>query len=556
MKLRTCLILTIISGLVVSCGKKSGNTGLLVPEDAAIVVHINSASLSSKISWEEIRQTNWFKDMSREATDTLAQQLLADPGRSGIDTKADLVFYMKKRGRGGYIVFEGTLSDAAAYEKMLKEATRKEPGETGKEGDFNYLTTDESSIVLWNASMFAIIADAPQTGMSNRIFKDNESPVYHFSIDSLKYFGKEALSLKKSDNLDNDSRFAELVKDGGDIHLWVNSELYSANAGAMLSMMKLGDVLKDNVSATTLNFENGKMTARSKTYYGKEMQALLEKFPPAPVSRDLVNRIPSSDVLGLLAFNYPPEGLLEFLKMIGADGMANAALAEVDYTMEEFIKANKGEVLLAVSDFKMVSKTDTLDFGYGSEPSITTKNKPDVKVLFATSVNDRQAFEKLVDIGKKMTPPGEKELAGLSYKLRDNWFVAGNSAEQVERFFAGNKTSLSFADKITGSPVGFYLDLQKLIRSAGQSEKMDSSAKAALEATAAMWESIIAKGGEYKDNAMQFSVEVNLSDKQTNSLKLLNQYIGKIYSLRKRPGGIESIPERILTDTLITLPAD
>ena len=57
--------------LAVSC-KKGDKSGLLVPEDAGVVVHINSPSLSSKLSWEEISQTEWFQEISKEATDSTA----------------------------------------------------------------------------------------------------------------------------------------------------------------------------------------------------------------------------------------------------------------------------------------------------------------------------------------------------------------------------------------------------------------------------------------------------------------------------------------------------
>lgn len=90
--------------------------GLLVPKDAGVVVHVNSASLSSKLSWEEISQTDWFKDLAKETTDSTAQKLMSEPAHSGIDTKASLVFYLRKLGRGGYAVFTGSVKDPAAFE--------------------------------------------------------------------------------------------------------------------------------------------------------------------------------------------------------------------------------------------------------------------------------------------------------------------------------------------------------------------------------------------------------------------------------------------------------
>jgi hypothetical protein len=46
-----------------------------------------------------------------------------------------------------------------------------------------------------------------------------------------------------------------------------------------------------------------------------------------------------------------------------------------------------------------------------------------------------------------------------------------------------------------------------------------------------IWQDIVAAGGSYKDKAMNFTFEVNLVDKNTNSLKQLNQYINNLYKI-------------------------
>jgi hypothetical protein len=48
-----------------------------------------------------------------------------------------------------------------------------------------------------------------------------------------------------------------------------------------------------------------------------------------------------------------------------------------------------------------------------------------------------------------------------------------------------------------------------------------------------MWQDVVASGGEYKDKATAFEFEINLVDKNTNSLKQLNQYIDKMAGLIK-----------------------
>jgi len=555
---KSFLILFSLVLLFASC-KKGGKSGLLVPEDAAIVVHINSSSLASKLSWEEIRQTNWFKEMAKETTDTTAQQLLADPANSGIDTKADLVFYMKKLGRGGYLIFEGSLTDAIAFETLAKKINKG--GQVSKNGDFQAMPAEHGNgTVVWNKSHFAYVANVPLPDMKGmmgpRPHSDNDKS--GFPQDSLKILGIGALTLKSSNNLDNDKRFASLVKDGSDVHIWLNMSQFYTGMGAMMSMMKMGVLLEDNISASSLNFDNGRITAKAKQYYGKEMSKLLDEYEPENVKADIINRIPSQNIVGILAFNYSPKGLKEFLKITGLDGLANMFLAEANFSVDEFIKANKGEVLLAFSDVNIITRQDTIDMGPESKPYIHPSTKPDVKVLFATSVNDKTAFEKLITLLLESSKRVPRDMSDINYKLGNNWFAASNSADYTDKFLAGGNNKLPFADKISGHPFGGYVDLQKILGTMGTAFK-DSSEKEALEASLQMWQDIVATGGDFKNNALQFEFEINLVDKNTNSLKQLNQYIDKLANIkaeRKKREQVWDTNEDMATptpaDTIVT----
>lgn len=519
--------------LAVSC-KKADKSGLLVPEDAGVVVHINSPSLSSKLSWEEISQTEWFQEISKDATDSTAAKLLKDPGQSGIDIKADLVFYVKKQGRGGYAAFTGTVKDAATFEAFNKEISKGEAAVT-KDGDISYMSSDKSGILAWTSSRFVYIGDAPLGDMQQAFERQGSYESYKFPVDSLKMFGKTALTLKSSDNLDKDKRFTALIQDGSDVHIWANVSALSGSAlgGGVLSMMKLNMLLEGNVSATSLNFDNGKIAVKSKQFYGEDMRKILADYPAKPLSEDVINRIPSQNVVGVFAMNYPPAGLNEFLKATGVDGMANGFLGRMGYSIEEFIKANKGEILISVSDLEIKRQEKVMEMGEGREPYRYTDTEPDMKVLFAASVNDKPAFDKLIGIAaaetKGMTSANTPE---IHYKIDNNWFAASNSQEHVDKFLAGGSSKNAVADKISGHPFGFFIDIQKLIKS-GESSVKDSSDKAALVASANMWQDAIATGGTYKDKAMDFQFEINLVDKNTNSLKQLNQYINTMYKIQE-----------------------
>ncbi|RYF86918.1 MAG: hypothetical protein EON98_02200 [Chitinophagaceae bacterium] len=74
-------ILSLLAALVIvlaSC--KGGNkANLAIPKDAAMVFHINAKSLSSKLTWDEIKGTTWFKEAYEESKDSFAKKLMDNP---------------------------------------------------------------------------------------------------------------------------------------------------------------------------------------------------------------------------------------------------------------------------------------------------------------------------------------------------------------------------------------------------------------------------------------------------------------------------------------------
>jgi hypothetical protein len=102
----------------------------------------------------------------------------------------------------------------------------------------------------------------------------------------------------------------------------------------------------------------------------------------------------------------------------------------------------------------------TMDMGEGQPPYKYTTTQPDMKVLFATAVNDRAAFDKLVGIAmsERKNMPSAPE---IHYKLDKDWFAASNSQEQVDKFLSGATATNTITDKISGKPFGMYINLQK-----------------------------------------------------------------------------------------------
>lgn len=502
----------------VSC-KKGGKTGLLVPKEAAFVMYFNSGSLSSKLSWNEIKQSEWFKEAQKEATDSFARKVLNDPAVSGVDTEKGFCFFVAPRGRGGYATFQGGIKDLAAFEAMLKSSTETS-GAPVKSGDLNVLTVNGNSAVLtWNKSTFIFVADAPinTSGMGNK-----------FPSDSLILFAKNTYALKGKALLDEDSKFADLIESKGDVHMWYNAgNLYNSMSMGMMDMLKLSTLTEGNIGTGTLSFDDGKISFIGKQYYGKELTKLFDKYSSKGASKELAGRLPGGEVMVAGVYSYPMGALTDMVKLIGADGIANIFLGQKGITIEDIGRAFKGEMAFAVTDVK--TRVDTVKYdGYDGKPSSYTTNKKEPSYVFGMAIDDQKSFDKLYNVFGEELNKVPANVA--SVKAEKGWLMVSNSPDLYAGFLAGNNKP-AYADKISGHMLGVFVNLQKILGSA-QAETQDSTSIKVMEVSKATWQDVIASG-DYKGGSSSFQVDVNMMDKSMNSLKQLNRYADQLSAIRK-----------------------
>jgi hypothetical protein len=522
MRLRTnpysLLMLCLV--ILASCSKK---TNVPVPVDAGMVLHIDGKSLHSKLSWDEFKQGELYKIASETMVDSLARQILDNPENTGIDIQSDAFLFTKIRGRGGYVVFTGNIKDEKKFNDVLTKASGGEK-EITKQGNLSVLKISSQVILTWDGKRFVFIGDTPELNSTGGFGMEKNYSDRKFGEDSLVKFASEVYDIKGDKGAGSDSRFASMMKEEGDAHFWVNAgAMYGGSLPSVLALTKISTLIQGNATAATLKFDNGKITMDGKHYYNKELNALVKKHSSKQLDESMLRNIASDNVALAVAFNYPPEGLRDFLVLLGLDGLVNLGLADIGYSVDEFIKANKGDVMLAVTDFSVGNKTMTM----GTD-SVVIPNKPEGKILFATSVNDRPSFEKMITLlHGKLGASSEvfQQMSGkIPYQLKDKWFVAGSDSGLVNAFGATPRNH-NFISQISGHPFGGYVDIQKFINGSLGTVRDSSSAIIAAE-SAKFWKDIVFYGGEYKDEATISHAEINLVDKSTNSLKQLNKYLG------------------------------
>ncbi|MEJ7672481.1 MAG: hypothetical protein WKF59_07180 [Chitinophagaceae bacterium] len=238
----------------------------------------------------------------------------------------------------------------------------------------------------------------------------------------------------------------------------------------------------------------------------------------------MIKRLPSQNLAGVFSLHITPGSILEIIKLTGLDGFVNLFLSGQGLSLDDVVKATKGDILLAVSDITM--KNDSLKLPGLKDTISDYYQKTDATFLFAVAVGDKDAFNKLLSFGKSM---GKDATPTKSFqKMDDKYFVLSNTQDAVNKYFSVEQANPDFLSKINNHPIGSFIDVQMILKAMQAQLTKDSIGKAYYDRNIAMWNNFYATGGEFKNGGIVSNGELNLVDKNTNSLKQLNQYVDDI----------------------------
>jgi hypothetical protein len=441
------------------------------------------------------------------------RKVLDNPSTTGIDFEDGLVFFVSQNAGTDYFAAEGKIKSEKDFEQFNKNTDPSQAAK--KEGDLNVLVLKNNHVVVWNDDHFVYLMSMKGTPTEMLQQRDSTHMQQNEPVDKsaeLSAIGKNLFDLKSDSSLAKNDHFGSLMNESGDVHIWQNTEaiIKSSSSLGMLGMLKLDAFTKDNVSTYTINFDNGKIDVDQKTYASKELTDIVKKYTGSSINGDMIKNIPSQDVDGLLAFNFKPEGIVELIKLTGADGMINTYAQQMGFTLDDFSKATNGDYLLAFTDFKF---KDSL-------------RRPDFNYLFSAGIADKASLQKILDAVKKTTSQMGKDSVA-NYVMNDKTIAFASNNSFATQYLNGNNNKFDFTDKFSGHPVGFYLDIHKIL-SQFSTLSSDSDHKAMLDQSLNTWNNIISYGGDFNDNAFKFHSEINLINKDSNSLKQLNHYLDQL----------------------------
>ena len=104
----------------------------------------------------------------------------------------------------------------------------------------------------------------------------------------------------------------------------------------------------------------------------------------------------------------------------------------------------------------------------------------------------------------------------------------------VDQYIAGGKHEQPFLDKISGSAIGGFADIQRILKAMAPEPGKDSIDTQMWNESVKMWENAVITGGDYSGGGYNQQIELNLMDKNTNSLKQLFQYAITMSTLEQK----------------------
>lgn len=556
------LLLASFIFLLSSCNSGSDEAAL-IPENAPFVAVVNTQSINGKISIEEIKNTSWFKELqSDSSTPDWGKKVMEAPEESGVDLSKNLYFFMNDfSGTNQYISVLGSIKSQSDFENFNKNFGSGAPIK-GK-NDVNIMILKNQNVVGWKNNKFIYVLNASAatseiskwdpTKRLEDLADTPTTPQFPAALsDIMSDYCASLFNLKKDSSLAKNNFFSKMLKEKGDIHLWQNTEaMMKSNPGlGMLSMLKLDVLFEKSYSASTAIFEDGKIVLKQKQHVGPEMLKFVKKYNGSALNTEMIERIPSQNILGVLAGNFKPDAIEEFIKLIGADGLANMFLQQAGISLHDFSLANNGDFLLALTDLNPNAKTSN------SDSNALSGDNPEAKILFSMGVKSKPAFQKIIDVLEKNIPPAE--MGGTDtppYSLDDKFFVAGTNSDLNNAFLAGSsKNKFDFVDEIKGHPFAGFIDIQKILTAIATDNSSSANDKEMLAENQKMWKKIVFSAGDIEGESVTGNGTIQLMDEKTNSLKQLNSFLDKMYSMSKAKKA-ETTGSTSSADSLLVPPA-
>lgn len=535
-----------------------------IPKDATGVLSVDVTAMGKKIAWSAITGSKIFDEWKARP-----QQKDAVKGldKAGIDYLNTLYLYTQKDDRFGNdqkIVALLPLDDATQWETFLKSnfpaASIKDQGKR-KEAAIN-----ENSYAGWDKHLLVIVyATAPNNAP---VYLENSDDSLNIpvqpvpAIDAATFSAEmeKAFNIAKDNMLVENKHFTALQKEGHDIAVWVNyeaamSDYMTKGAGSATGLSFSNSLWKDAALTAGLDFNKGAIKSDMKYYMPVELQDIGRELGAANVDKEMVEKLPTDNLDMITAMHLSPKGIKAVLEKTGLLGLVNVGLASQNLSVDDVLNAFSGDMGFAMNNFNIETtvSSDSSSGEYTMHSEYTTR----ADYVYVLKINKKENFEKLLQLAvssQVIHTSGNNTYtlinsgAGAPVLIvGDKYAVVSNNAANANAYLS-NKGSGKLpelaASSVKGHPLGMYIDIQQMVKNVNPGMENTGLDSAMLAEAKKLLDNIAMSGGEFKNNAFQWSMSANFMNKEENSLiqilnfaihfedsknKGLSAYNGKMY---------------------------
>lgn len=504
------LSLFVLALFFASCSGSS-NDVVPVPKTASAVYNLNTSTLSSHVTIEEIFSTKIFSKISTNIEDTSILNIIKNPSTSGINTDKSITMFMQNVAKYSVVAVGSFLANKSQFEEVV---TRYIQVPIVKADQFQY-AVKAPMFIAWNddITLQGVMINTPSNGVYemgtdwDQQITISESAIVSYLENYFKSSGKELLN--------SDKHFKEALALGGDIQMYTNYNEMMAPYQMFIGMSKLGDLIKDNYAIGNLNFDNGKVVAKSKFFANEKIQKLLKKHFKNHVNLEPLSKFEGKEVLMGMGMELSFEFFVDLLKETGMDGMVNSMLQREGLSLDEISKAF-GENMFA--GFTGVSGKDQPIAAFGIE------------------IKDKDIFKKLMNYFHSQG--GNVFDSTIAYN--DKFLVIATSQSLANSILENKSAELNeYAKKLKNTNGGIFIDIDKTLAAIPENEMKERDIEVLRKVQATFKGAYI--NTEFEGNDYVSHAQLDLKNTNENSLRAIIKLMDELATYLDDSSNVESL---------------
>ncbi|MEN9684967.1 MAG: hypothetical protein RLZZ28_753 [Bacteroidota bacterium] len=542
--IKTGSLFLVAAFILASCKNNVPREAKYIPKEASLVLVLDPQQLQDKLTKGGISIDTLIAHVFKhDSIDLKDKAIFADVKDSaGINWGDKICLFAVQKthadnSQSSSFSILGGLKDAAKLEAFIKKQDELKGKEIKKEKDYQYLVLSEGSMIAWNneqviATMYTHVLKPVYDTVAMQFKKPGPANTEaDMKAESARYFTQ-----KPKESMADLTVFTDMFSEKADGYAFSGSNSSLAALSMMpLQLPKMEELLKDNFVTATLNFEEGRIIAKSTSYTNQLLSSVLKQYAGPTVNLSLLENYPSSNINGIMVAAFNPEIFGGLLKQLEVEGLVNNFLEKSKITSQDLYKSLKGDIAVIVSDLGMELNEPQFK---RDEKSMRRKNSFG-KMILTAPVGNKASFTKLMDkavetgvitkVNNTYKAAGLLAEMGLFLIADDQQLTIASDSLTYQQYLSKTGKSVinkEVLDRFRGKSTVFYIDIANTVKnfdkdSSGSFHRSMSSARQTFK-------DILASSDNFDGKSVKAQLEVRMQNEKQNSLVTLTSLITNI----------------------------